>query len=155
MSGFSSLLSSSKEFESAKRAIKEKSFPMGIIGLSTVHKAHYISSICEELERKCIIVCPDETSASKLCDDLNVFSSGAVLYPARSISFRPTESQSREFEQKRIGVLSSGGDAPGMNAAQCSLLCQGMSWKNVLSKSMQVRISHPKKLSVYFFLPAM
>ena len=79
---------------------------MGITGLSAVHKAHYISSLCCEAEKKALIICPDENTASKLCDDINRFDGGAFMYPARDFHFRSAEGQSREFEQKRIGVLT-------------------------------------------------
>ncbi len=80
--------------------------PAGILGLSNVHKAHYISALCRDAGKKALIICPDEAQATKLCSDLNVFSSGAYLYPARDFSFITTEGQSREFEQKRLGVLT-------------------------------------------------
>ncbi len=106
MSGFARALHDSNEYQKVKSAISGSKLPMGIIGLSNVHKAHYISSLCCELQKKCLIVCPDENTASKLCEDLNVFSKRAYLYPARDYNFRPADSQSREFEQKRLGILS-------------------------------------------------
>lgn len=106
MSGFSAVLKNSIEYGSIMHAIKENRVPMGVIGLTPVHKAHYISSLGEELGRMSLVICPDEGTASKMCDDLNTFSSGAVVYPARDYSFRPSDTQSREFEQRRIGVLS-------------------------------------------------
>ena len=106
MSGFSAALSGSKEYDSFKKAITTKRLPMGVIGLAPIHKAHYISALESDTQKKSLIICPDEATAIKLCDDLNTLSSGAFVYPARDYSFRPNESQSREFEQKRIGVLS-------------------------------------------------
>lgn len=105
MSGFSSVLKNSIEYTSIATAIKDGRLPMGVIGLTPVHKAHYISSICEQTDKMSLIVCPDEGTASKMCDDLNTFSSGAVVYPARDYNFRPSDTQSREFEQRRLGVL--------------------------------------------------
>ncbi len=106
MSAFEKILQSSIEYESIRNSVKTGTLPMGIIGLSGVHKAHYISSLCENENKKAIIVCPDENTASKLCEDINSFHSGAFVYPARDFHFRSAEGQSREFEQKRIGVLS-------------------------------------------------
>ncbi len=106
MSGFSGVLKGTIEYESIKNALETERLPMGVIGLSQVHKAHYISSLCESLDKRAIIVCHDEGTASKLCDDLNALSSGAFLYPARDFSFRSADNKSHEFEQKRIGVLS-------------------------------------------------
>ena len=106
MSGFSSILKGNIEYESIKNAIGSGRVPMGVIGLTPVHKAHYISSLCEDMGRKCLIICPDEGTAVKMCEDLNIFSDGAYVYPARDYNFRPMDSQSREFEQRRISVLS-------------------------------------------------
>lgn len=78
---------------------------MGVLGLSGVHKAHYISSACADAEKKALIICPDEGQATKLVSDLNAFSGGAYLYPMRDFNFHSAESQSREFEQKRLGAL--------------------------------------------------
>ncbi len=106
MSGFSAVLKGTIEYESIKNAVEAGRLPMGVIGLSQINKAHYISSLCEGLNKTAVIVCHDEGTASKLCDDLNALSSGAYLYPARDFSFRSADNKSHEFEQRRIGVLS-------------------------------------------------
>ncbi len=105
MSGFSEVLSSSTEYLTIKNALKSHTVPMGIIGLSQVHKAHYISSLMEDLSEKGLIICPDEASAVKLTEDLNSFSKGAHHYAARDFNFRVADTKSLDFEQKRLGVL--------------------------------------------------
>ncbi len=106
MTGFSNILKGTIEYESIKNAVEGGRLPMGVIGLSQIHKAHYISAICEDTGKAALVVCHDEGTASKLCDDLNALSGGAYLYPARDFSFRSADNKSHEFEQKRIGVLS-------------------------------------------------
>ncbi len=106
MSGFLNILQGKIEYESVKDAVKSGRAPMGIIGLSQVHKAHYISALCEELSKKALIICPDEGSAAKLCEDLNSISDKALQFVARDFSFRGADNKSHEFEQKRIGVLT-------------------------------------------------
>lgn len=106
MSGYSKILEVSKEFDIVSDNINSKRLPIGIIGLSAVHKAHWISALCEKTGKKALIVCPDEGSATKLCEDLNAFSNGGVVYPSRDFHFRSTDSCSHEYEQQRIGVLS-------------------------------------------------
>lgn len=106
MSGFLKVLKGSDEFEKLVFSVQNKRLPMGVIGLSQVHKAHYISSLIEQIgDRKALIICPDEGSATRLCDDINSFSDGAVLYPARDFSFRGSDNKSHEFEQKRLSAL--------------------------------------------------
>ncbi len=118
MSGFSAILKNSIEYNTVLNCVKSGRVPMGVIGLTPVHKAHYISSVCEQTGKHSLIICPDEGSAAKMCDDLNAFSGGAVVYPARDYNFRPADTRSREFEQKRIGVLSK------MLAGECKfVLC--------------------------------
>lgn len=106
MSCYSRVLSASTEYNKILSAVSTGKLPIGVLGLSNVHKAHYISSLCDETQKKALIICPDESQATKLVSDLNTFSSSAYLYPARDFSFITTESQSREFEQKRLGVLT-------------------------------------------------
>ena len=118
MSGFSAILKGTIEYESIKNAIESKRLPMGVIGLTQVHKAHYISSLCVETGKTALIVCHDEGTAAKLCDDLNVLDGGAYVYPARDFSFRSADNKSHEFEQKRIGVLT------GILSGECKyVLC--------------------------------
>ncbi len=104
MSCFTSVLHLTAELNTVKKGIERKC-PVGVIGLGNVHKAHYITTLCEEFSRRAIVVCPDENQASKLTGDLNGFGAGAVHYPARDFRFSTGESQSREYEQQRIGVL--------------------------------------------------
>ena len=107
MSAFTALLKNSTEFLRLSDDLLQGKSPLGLLGLSGVHKAHWIAAICEALGKKALILCPDEAHANKLCADLNTFSKNAALYPARDFHFRSTDTCSREFEQQRIGVLSN------------------------------------------------
>ncbi len=106
MSGFLKALQGTIEYESVKNAVTSSRVPMGIIGLSQIHKAHYISAICEDLSKKALVVCPDEGTASKFCEDLNSISEKALLFVAKDFTFRGTDNKSHEFEQKRLDVLT-------------------------------------------------
>ena len=55
------------EYRSALGFINNGRLPFGIIGLSSVHKAHFISSFCQDTGKKGLIICRDEASATKLC----------------------------------------------------------------------------------------
>ncbi len=105
VSAFSKVLSKSEEYLKIKDNIKRAAYPFGIIGLSQVHKAHFIFSLMRDTDKKALILCPDESSASKLCDDLKGFGINADLYPARDFRFREADSKSLDFEQRRLGVL--------------------------------------------------
>lgn len=106
MSGFYKVLKGSEEFEKIHTSVLNKRLPLGIIGLSQVHKAHYIASLVECMgDKKALVICPDEGSATKLCEDINSIYGAAVVYPARDFSFRESDGKSHEFEQKRISAL--------------------------------------------------
>lgn len=105
MSAFERILSQSEEYLRIKDNIRRGAHPFGVIGLSRIHKAHYISSLVKETGKRALIICPDEGEATKLCKDIFAFSEGAQLYPARDFRFRDSDSKSLDFEQKRIGVL--------------------------------------------------
>lgn len=106
MSAFTHVLKNSIEYMSILSAVKSGRVPMGVIGLTPVHKAHYISTLANDINKPCLIICPDEGTATKMCNDLNTFCCDAYVYPARDYSFRPSDTQSREFEQRRLGVLT-------------------------------------------------
>ena len=107
MSAFTALLRQSREYDAVCAALREQRTPLGVLGLSHVHKAHWVSALCETTARPALVLCPDENAASRLCDDLLAFGVGAALYPARDFHFRTTDSASHEYEQVRLGVLSN------------------------------------------------
>ncbi len=106
MSCFSNSIKDLIEYNELSRAIDSRRLPMGLLGMSHVHKAHFIHSLCDEKRRKALIIVPDEHTATRLRDDLASFGSAAAVYPAGDFSFRPTQAHSRDYEQQRLGVLS-------------------------------------------------
>ncbi len=103
---FLQVLKDSPEFLETGRCIEKDILPQGVLGLSHVNKAHYISSLCEYLTRKALVVVPDEATATKLCADINSFGGNALVYPQRDFLFSESQGQSREYEQRRISVLN-------------------------------------------------
>ena len=93
------------EFRSVASAIQKNRIPMGATGLSHIHKAHLISSLCMALLRKALVITPDEAQATRMRQDLETFGIRAYLYPARDFSFRTSESVSREYEHARLKTL--------------------------------------------------
>lgn len=105
MSCFSTALNKSADFKSLSKAIESKKLPLGVTGLSLVHKAYLIHSVCEASAKKAIIIVSSEAEGHKLVQDLKNLGTDAMLYPTRDISLRGSESRSREFEQMRLHVL--------------------------------------------------
>ncbi len=105
MSGFSKLSEKSSDYSAVVRCFQKGFLPQGILGLLPVQKAQIISSLTESLQKRALVIVPDESSAAKLCDDLSPFGVSVLQYPARSFSFYGQEAQSYEYEQKRIKTL--------------------------------------------------
>ncbi len=105
MSAFTRTIKNSAEYEGVENSIKKGFLPQGVLGLIPVMKAHLVSALVGGLEKKALVVVPDDATAVRLCEDLTAFGVSALQYPSRSLSFYTTDSQSYEYEQKRIKVL--------------------------------------------------
>ena len=93
------------EFISLANAISKTRLPLGVTGISAVHNAHIISSLCMGLMKKALVITPDEATATKMRQDMESFGINAFLYPARDFSFRTTETVTRVYEHARLRVL--------------------------------------------------
>lgn len=119
MSGFLKSMAISSEYQGVEHSLKKGFLPQGVLGLIPVQKAHLIASLTESLQEKALVVTPDEASAVRLCDDLVSFGVPALHFPSKSISFYANDSQSYEYEQKRIKVLRRLADG-NCSVAVCS-----------------------------------
>ncbi len=93
------------EFRPLVAAINKKRLPLGVTGLSFIHKAHIIASLCSGFKKHGVVIVPDEAQATKVVSDLCEMGLKAFLYPARDFSFRTDETVSREYEHQRLNVL--------------------------------------------------
>ena len=110
MSCYSKLLKNCSEYQDILRYIQNGVAPSGITGLPSTPKAHLIHSLCGDLNRRAIVLLPDEAAARKFTSDINEFAGvgkKAHFYPARDYSFNTSQGQSREYEQLRIKTLCS------------------------------------------------
>ncbi len=105
MNCYTEVAKSIPEFISLANAIRKTRLPCGVTGLSHIHKAHIISSMCMCLLKKALVIAPDEAQATRLRQDMENFGINALLYPARDFSFRSLETVSREYEHARLKVL--------------------------------------------------
>ena len=76
-------------------------------GLSAVHKASVIHTLCKEHNSKAFCICADEREANTLCDDLKTLGMKVLFYPYRDFTFQNVSGVSHDDERKRIGVLMS------------------------------------------------
>ncbi len=105
MSAFTKAIEKSAEFEGVLNSINKGFLPQGVLGLIPVQKSHIVSALVGDLGKKALIVVPDDATAVKTCEDLTALGVSALHYPARNLSFYSNDSQSYEYEQKRIKVL--------------------------------------------------
>jgi len=80
---------------------------VGATGLSAVHKASVIYTLCKEKNAKAFCICADEREANTLCDDLKAMGMKVLFYPYRDFTFQNVSGVSHDDERKRIGVLMS------------------------------------------------
>ncbi len=105
MNCYSEVLKKAPEFRAIINDVETGRYPVGVTGLSLVHKAHVISTLCEQYRRPALVITPDEATANRIVRDLTAFGTDAYLYPARDFSFRSTQTVSREYEHARLKVL--------------------------------------------------
>ncbi len=105
MNCFTDIAKTIPEFRSLVTAIHKGRVPLGVTGVSYIHKAHIISSLCTDFKKKAIIIVPEESQATRLCADLITFGMDAYVFPARDFSYRTDETVSREYEHARLKVL--------------------------------------------------
>ncbi|MBQ3150615.1 MAG: transcription-repair coupling factor [Clostridia bacterium] len=105
MSCFSEIINNSRQFDTVLSAMRNTRLPMGVLGLSHIHKAHLVLSSCEIIGKKGVVITPDEMQATRLTEDLCGLGANAYHYPARDFILRPTEGSSREYEHMRLRTL--------------------------------------------------
>ena len=105
MNCYGEIAKSVPEFMSLANTVLKNRLPAGVTGLSHIHKAHIIASMCMCLRRRAIVIVPDEAQATRLIRDMEGFGIKAVLFPARDFSFRTLETVSREYEYARLKTL--------------------------------------------------
>ncbi|MGI5894192.1 MAG: transcription-repair coupling factor [Candidatus Merdivicinus sp.] len=88
--------------------IKTGRTPALCVGLSAIHKAHFLAAAVSDLSEPILVVAQDEISAARLVSDINAMleEEAALFFPYRDFSYRQMEGVSTEYEQARLGVLS-------------------------------------------------
>ena len=99
------ILFGTEEYRTLERAVESGRTPAMATGLSAIHKAHLIYSMCSRLNRRSLVLASDEAEASRLCGDFESMGIKAVYYPSRDMTFREIEGVSGEYSHQRIGAL--------------------------------------------------
>ena len=101
------VLFGTEEYRTLERAVSSGRTPAMATGLSGIHKAHLIYSMCKRLRRRALVLAADEAEAARLCSDINAMGLKTLYYPARDFTFREVTGVSGEFIHQRIGTLFS------------------------------------------------
>ncbi len=94
------------EFQELETAVKAGALPAAVTGLSAIHKANFIASLCVRQKRRAFVLAGDESEAQRLCADLSAMGLRPLFYPYRDFSLRDTEGASHEYERQRLQVLA-------------------------------------------------
>lgn len=90
--------------------VRLKNTPFLCVGLSAIHKAHFLYAAAEDLDWPILVLCPDDMAAARMAADINAMAGNdkeiATVYPSRDFSYRQMEGISTDYEQQRLGVLS-------------------------------------------------
>jgi transcription-repair coupling factor (superfamily II helicase) len=96
-----------KEYAALESAVRSRSLPAAVTGVTGVHKANIIYSLCSRLGRRAFVVTSDEPEANRLCSDLEAMGLPALFYPYRDFTLREAEGVSHEYEHQRLRALAA------------------------------------------------
>lgn len=100
------ILSTCEEYKRLAKNLRQNKFPVAATGLSSIHKAHVVYSMCGNLFKKAFILTSGEGEAQTLFEDLKNMGLNPVLCPSRDFCFRDMEVASEEYEHRRLKAIS-------------------------------------------------
>ncbi len=106
MNYLNKIISNIKEYQTLQSAVQSRRISAAT-GLTGVHKANVISALCEQLNKKALVLVGEEQEGQQLVNDIASMGGKAFMYPLRDLNFREMNGQSREYEHQRLMVLSS------------------------------------------------
>lgn len=96
----------SDAFKTLNSIIKNK-LSAAVTGVSGVHKANIISSLCRYNNVTAFCVAQNESEAQTLANDLSMMGLKALVYQKKDFTFVNLDTKSHEYEHSRLGVLSN------------------------------------------------
>ncbi|MBQ2152586.1 MAG: transcription-repair coupling factor, partial [Clostridia bacterium] len=106
MENLSDIIYRLPEYKSLEKAVSENR-SSAATGLTGIHKANVITALCRRLSKKALVLVGEEQEAVALMSDTSAMGLNALFYPIRDFSFREMTGKSREYEHKRLMVLSN------------------------------------------------
>ncbi len=117
---FSDILSNYKPYIELKKRIKNKSYPIDVSGICEAAQGHFISSLCEDENKKALVVCYTDTEAAELYKELLFYRNDVYRFPSKELMLYNADAFGRETEHRRLrslyswekgGILVAGVDA--------------------------------------------
>ncbi len=100
------LVRRTKEYSQVLRSLKAGHSPVAVSGICRAAKSHIVSALPVDVHRRALVVVPDEGSAVKLRDDLELMGTPAAIFETRDLALRRATGISHEYERARAGVLA-------------------------------------------------
>ena len=94
------------EYADLLRSVNAGRTPAVATGLSHIHKALLIQTLCHDTGRRALVVVSDDSEAAALAADLTALGCRPAVLPTRDLSLREVAGFSRDYEHARIGTLS-------------------------------------------------
>ncbi|MGE5328756.1 MAG: transcription-repair coupling factor [Deltaproteobacteria bacterium] len=106
MKGIFNLLGRYSGYKHILKGIEEKSYPLGISGISGPQKAFVTYDLYNYTGKPFIIVSSNESEAKNIVEDLSCFIPEKVMYfPPKEIVLYDLDAMSRDITEKRLKVL--------------------------------------------------
>lgn len=99
------IIQRTKQYKVLDDAVRTRS-RSAAIGISGVHKANIITSLCRDHAVRAFCVAQNEQEAQVMCNDLSAMGLKALVYPKKDFIYIPSQVKSHEYEHQRLNVLS-------------------------------------------------
>ena len=100
-----SFLNNIPEYRILKDALSQGE-PSAVTGIGQINRSHFISGLCQDLQKPMVIVCQDDMAAKRIAEEVKAFTGiQASILPSRELTLYDSAVVSRAWEQKRLRQL--------------------------------------------------
>ena len=94
------------ELKKILQSINEKTYPVGIYGLSDSGKSYMIDGIFENIEKSIVIVTQNDMEAKNLYEDLILYTNEVYYFPVKETVFYNIDAVSGDLRWARLNVIN-------------------------------------------------
>ena len=100
-----------------------------ITGAGQINRSHIIAALSQQLAQPVVVLCPDDSAAKRLSEELRAFLKEDVpVLPSRELTLYDSAAVSRSWEQKRLRQL--------YDLAEGNTPLQIFSWESLCQRTM-------------------